>query len=117
MLKTIPVLMTEIKASINTSTANEAFEQLSRIDGVLIDVREPNEFEQQSVKGAVNISRGLLEMKMLQLYPNAEQVIFVHCASGARACFAAEQLMRLGYQNVTAITCKLDSVCEACDSY
>lgn len=114
MLVTVPELVAKIKVSINTLTAVEAKNLLVKGNAILIDVREPSEFAQQSPSGAINIPRGLIEMKMLQLYPDAEQVIFVHCATGARACFAAEQLQRLGYKNVTAITCALDEVCQAC---
>jgi phage shock protein E len=53
----------------------------------------------------------LLEMKMLQLHPDENLAIFIHCATGARATFAAEQLIRVGYKNVWVVTCMLDDVC------
>ncbi|GAA0823898.1 rhodanese-like domain-containing protein [Colwellia sp. D2M02] len=114
MLTTIPELVAQIKQSINFTSASDARKVIDQGDAVLIDVREPDEFAQRSAAGAINIPRGLIEMKMLQLYPDAQQAIFVHCATGARACFATEQLQRLGYSNVVAITCPLDGVCDAC---
>ena len=116
MLTTIPELVGQIKESITVMSASDARDTLAKGEAILIDVREPSEFEQRSASGAINIPRGLIEMKMLQLYPDAQQAIFVHCATGARACFAAEQLQRLGYTNVVAITCALDGVCDAYQS-
>lgn len=113
MLTTVHELVIQIKQLIKTSTAIQAKELVIQDKSILIDVREPNEFSKKSAEGAINIPRGLLEMKIMQLYPNAEQMIFVHCATGVRSCFAAEQLHRLGYKNVIAITCGLDEVCEA----
>ena len=38
--------------------------------------------------------------------------IYLHCASGGRAALAAEQLQRIGYKNVKAISCGHDEVCQ-----
>ena len=113
MLTPIPELVAQIKKNIQFASANDAQSVLAKGEAVLIDVREPSEFAQRSAHGAINIPRGLIEMKMAQLYPDPNQRIFVHCATGARACFAAEQLNRIGYRNVVAITCPLDGVCDA----
>ncbi len=58
------------------------------------------------IPGSVNFPRGLLEMKMLEHCQDADTPIYVHCASGARATLAAEQLQRLGYSKVSAISCR-----------
>ncbi|WDE08480.1 rhodanese-like domain-containing protein [Thalassomonas viridans] len=110
MLKTLSSLIPEIRKSIQCIPADEGIAQCQAEGGVLIDVREPAEFTQKSANNAINIPRGVLEMKALELYPDASQPIYIHCATGARASLAAEQLVRLGYQNVWAITCKLDDV-------
>ncbi|AQS39860.1 Rhodanese-related sulfurtransferase [Shewanella psychrophila] len=110
MLKTIAELIAEAQSTVNGINAQEASMKCSELNGILIDVRETSESAQQEVKGAIPIPRGVLEMKMLNLYPDEKQAIFVHCASGVRACLAAEQLVRLGYENVWAITCKIDAV-------
>jgi len=113
MLKSIPSLLPEIRKSIQCITAQEGIAQCKAEGGILIDVREPGEFMQKSAGDAINIPRGILEMKALELYPDEKQPIYIHCATGARASLAAEQLVRLGYRNVWAITCKLDQVCQA----
>jgi rhodanese-related sulfurtransferase len=113
MLKPIPEIVAQIKQEIQILTAVEALEKSKQLNGITIDVREPGEVSQLAAKGTINIPRGVLEMKISTLYPNEEQAIFIHCASGVRAVFAVEQLQRLGYKNVWAISCKVEDVCSA----
>ena len=113
MLVKIPTLISEIKQGVNLLTAAEAKIKCQAMSGVVIDVREPSEVSEKVAPATVNIPRGVLEMKVSTLYPNDEQPIFIHCASGVRAIFAAEQLKRIGYKNIWAITCPIDEVCSA----
>lgn len=114
MLKTIPELISQIREKITIITAEDAASLLKQNNAVIIDVREPSEYEQQAGKGVINIPRGVLEMKMLAMYPNESQPIFLHCATGARAILSAEQLQRVGYRNVSVITSSVDDICHAC---
>ncbi len=111
MLKTIPEIIAHARQSLNTITAEDAAKKCKREKGIIIDVREPAEFSEKAGDNTINIPRGLLEMKMLQMYPDENLPIFIHCATGARATFSAEQLKRVGYKNVWVITCMLDDVC------
>lgn len=114
MLKTIPEVVAQARESLNIITAADAAIKCKEENGLIIDVREPAEFAEKSASNAINIPRGLLEMKMLQLHPNEDLAIFIHCATGARATFAAEQLKRVGYKNVWVISSMLDDVCCVC---
>lgn len=111
MLKTIPEVIAQAIKSLNTITAADAAKKCKYDNGIIIDVREPAEFAEKAASNTINIPRGLLEMKMLQRYPDENLAIFIHCATGARATLAAEQLNRVGYKNVWVITCMLDDVC------
>tara|TARA_B110000238_G_C16076853_1_gene417543 strand:- start:434 stop:787 length:354 start_codon:yes stop_codon:yes gene_type:complete len=111
MLITIPDLVNQIKQTVNLISASEALIKYQELSGIIVDVREPNEVNSKVAAGTINIPRGVLEMKMPMLYPDVNQAIFIHCASGIRAIFSAEQLQRLGYKNVWAITCGIDDVC------
>jgi len=113
MLNKIPDLVCQIKPKVNLISAPEALIKCQDLSGVIIDVREADEVNGKVAAGTVNIPRGVLEMKMSMLYPDANQAIFIHCASGVRAIFSAEQLNRLGYKNVWAITCAIDDICSA----
>lgn len=111
MLKPIPELVAAICADIRVITAAQAALEMAENNGVTIDVREPSEVSEKPAPNSINIPRGVLEMKMSQAYPNSEQPIYIHCASGARAALSAEQLQRIGYCHVTAISCGIDDVC------
>ncbi|WP_133471758.1 rhodanese-like domain-containing protein [Paraglaciecola marina] len=110
MLKGIADLIFEVKQNIRCIDAKTAAEERAENSGLLIDVREPAEHQAFPAEGAINIPRGLLEMKMMELEKDPTRAIYLHCATSARAALAAEQLQRVGYENVTVITCKMDEI-------
>ena len=112
-LKTVPELVAAARASIRSVDAATAVKEIAANQGLLIDVREPAEAASKAARGAINIPRGVLEMKIGELCPRPEQPIYIHCATGGRAALAAEQLKRMGYENVSALACSVDEVCGA----
>jgi len=111
MLKTIQELVQEIRGHLRCVTAKVANTEIQQNRGIVIDVREPVEVAERPVPQSVNIPRGVLEMKVSALYPNEEIPLYIHCATGARATLAAEQLQRIGYRQVSVITCDLETIC------
>jgi rhodanese-related sulfurtransferase len=110
MLTTLPELIATARASLRCLDAEAAMKELQNAGGTIIDVREPVELEASPTPHSINIPRGILEMKVMDLVPDPEQPIYLHCATGGRATLAAEQLERLGYSRVTVITCPADIV-------
>ncbi|WP_105169346.1 rhodanese-like domain-containing protein [Pseudoalteromonas sp. T1lg23B] len=111
MLTPVQDLLKIVKPTQRCIDAQQAKAEISQNNGLLIDVREPEEHNKKSAAGALNIPRGLLEFKLPEIEKDAERPIYVHCAAGSRAVFAAEQLTRLGYQNVSVISCKAEEIC------
>src|SRR5947209_11882455 len=70
---------------------------------VVLDVREPDEYEQGALPGAIHIPRGHLESKIESRIPNRETPVLVYCAGGSRSAFAAKTLGELGYTNVLSM--------------
>lgn len=73
---------------------------------IVIDVREPAEFEAAHLAEAFNIPRGVIEFKSID-HPaladkNAE--ILLYCKTGGRSVLAAFNLQRMGYLNVLSMT-------------
>ena len=71
----------------------------------VIDVREGTEIEETgSIANAVNIPRGLIEMKLTPSNDdkdlNANTPIIVYCGGGSRASLAGKTLIELGFKNV-----------------
>lgn len=70
---------------------------------VILDVREPDEYEQGAIPGAIHIPRGTLESSVENKVPEKDRPVVVHCASGVRSAFAAKTLSELGYEQVTSM--------------
>jgi rhodanese-related sulfurtransferase len=80
---------------------------------MLIDVREPWEWEKGHVPDAVSLPRGLLELRAdpespvtnPELSGNKDARVIVYCtkAPSARSMLAAQTLARMGYSNVAAL--------------
>ncbi|MCY4272081.1 MAG: molybdopterin-synthase adenylyltransferase MoeB [bacterium] len=70
---------------------------------VLLDVREPDEFEQGAVPGSVHIPRGNLEPNVESRLPDKQAPVVAMCAGGVRSAFAALTLQEMGYANVVSM--------------
>ncbi len=80
--------------------------------GLLIDVRDADEYATGYIPGSVNVSRGKLEFAIWKHVggadkPDYNQKMTLYCASGGRCALAAKSLMDLGFKNVTAVDMKL----------
>ncbi len=72
--------------------------------GVLLDVRDQDEVAGGSPDGALRLGRSFLELRIEESVPDLETPIMVLCGGGARSLFAAEDLQRLGYGQVSSVT-------------
>jgi molybdopterin/thiamine biosynthesis adenylyltransferase/rhodanese-related sulfurtransferase len=70
---------------------------------LVLDVREPDEYEQGALPGAVHIPRGHLEAQVEGRLLDKSAPVVVYCAGGVRSAFAARTLQELGYQDVTSM--------------
>jgi phage shock protein E len=110
MLLTLPELIAKARTNLRCLEAETALKEIQTTGGTIIDVREPVELEASPAPYSVNIPRGILEMKVMEVVTDADHPVYLHCATGGRATLAAEQLERLGYSNVTVITCPIQIV-------
>lgn len=113
MIKTGAQLVQEIKPNITEVSVAVLADNLAQ-DIVLIDVREPEEFQQVRIAGAVNLPRGVLEMK-IQMHPQFKDAespleelnkhqIYLICRSGARSALAANSLQVMGFEQVKSVS-------------
>jgi phage shock protein E len=105
MLKTAGDMIREVQPHINcvdVAAAKKIYDENPH--AVIVDVREAHSAGESKLSASVNISRGLLEMKVQQVCPQASTVILTHCGGGGRASLAAHTLQQIGYENVYAIT-------------
>jgi len=67
---------------------------------ILIDIREPYEFEEVNI-GATLIPMGDLIPRISELEIHKDREIVLHCQSGNRSAAACEALKLLGFSNVS----------------
>jgi len=102
-------IVAEARKTIPEITVTLAREELDQGQvALLLDVREPAEWEKGHIPGAVLAPRGMLEWYADPTTPYAKPEltmkrdahIIVACASGGRSMLAAETLKKMGYTNV-----------------
>jgi rhodanese-related sulfurtransferase len=64
---------------------------------VLVDVREDREYEAGHVKGAVHLSKGIIERDVEATYPDKDTKLVLYCGGGFRSVLVAEALQKMGY--------------------
>jgi len=114
MIKTAGELISEAQTQINCIDAISAKSLYQNsVNAVIIDVREAQNAENSKLKDSINISRGLIEMKIAKHCPDSETLILTHCGGGGRASLAALTLQKMGYTNVHAITATFEDIKDA----
>jgi molybdopterin/thiamine biosynthesis adenylyltransferase/rhodanese-related sulfurtransferase len=96
-------LLRETKGRIREVDTAGAADEVARPGTVVLDVREPDEYEQGALPGAVHIPRGHLESQVEGRITDHDANIVVYCAGGTRSAFAAETLGLLGYRHVVSM--------------
>ncbi|MGH9138907.1 MAG: molybdopterin-synthase adenylyltransferase MoeB [Acidimicrobiales bacterium] len=96
-------LLAATKAEIREVDTAEADELRRQPGAVVLDVREPDEYEQGAIPGALHIARGNLESSIESRVPSKDTPLVVHCAGGTRSAFAAKTLLELGYTDVVSV--------------
>ena len=105
MAKTAKEMVVEATGQVESVSPKDAADEMASGKVVLLDVREPVEWEQH-IKGSVQVPRGLLEFAAdpqsprhkAELDPAARVVVY--CRSGTRGALATFTLKTLGFENV-----------------
>ena len=99
--------MAEANATVPKLSPAEAADKLRSENVLVVDVRDPTEVQQSGkLKGALNVSRGMLEFRADPESPyhnaefNKDKTILLHCASGGRSALAGKVLQEMGYSKV-----------------
>ena len=100
--KSFMQLCDEARARIHELSADEVEARIAGPGwpGVLIDVREQDEFRAGHLPGARGIGRGILEYHIADEVPDTEREIILYCRGGNRGALAADSLRQMGYTNV-----------------
>jgi len=71
--------------------------------GVIIDVREPDEYASERIAGAINVPLTKLSPRGVEAALNEGDVPVLHCGTGVRSAQAAQHLIASGWAEVRHI--------------
>ena len=115
-MKTAEQLISMAKRRIQEVAVEDLLEAMKNHKTILIDVREPEEFQAAAIDRAVNYPRGILEMRIHQhplvsYYCDTIQAlehlkdlpIYLICGTGGRSALATDTLQNMGFTQVKSI--------------
>ncbi|HMJ80001.1 MAG TPA: molybdopterin-synthase adenylyltransferase MoeB [Candidatus Dormibacteraeota bacterium] len=102
MSKTYADLLREGRALVPELLPDQAAARAAE-GALLLDVREPHEWDAGHVPGAVHVPLGRLEAYIGFAAPDTARPVMVYCATGVRSLAGARTLQLLGYQDVASV--------------
>jgi rhodanese-related sulfurtransferase len=66
---------------------------------ILVDTREESEWAAGHVKGAVHMSKGVIERDIETRVPDKDATLVLYCGGGFRSALVADNLRKMGYAN------------------
>ncbi len=115
-MKTSTQLIDDAKSKINEVSIEDLKLKFSNPHIILIDIREPDEYQTGYIDHSVNMPRGVLETRIHQhpavlqhcdtlvaLDALAEHEIYLICRSGGRSALAAVSLQNMGFPKVFSV--------------
>lgn len=70
---------------------------------ILVDTREESEWAAGHVKGALHLSKGVIERDIETKVPDKSAKLVLYCGGGFRSALAADNLQQMGYTNAISL--------------
>ena len=102
-MATFRELLSKAKAQITEVDTAEAQKRIEAGGVIVLDVREPDEFDQGALPDVLHIPRWHLEAQIEGKIIDKAAPVVVYCAGGIRSAFAAQSLLEMGYTNVVSM--------------
>jgi sulfur-carrier protein adenylyltransferase/sulfurtransferase len=96
-------MATETKQRVEEIEPFEAAQEIEGGDVVLVDTREPHEYQEAHLEGGRLVPPGLLGDEIADAAPDKSARTILYCRSGNRSYTAAGQLEALGYTDVASM--------------
>ena len=97
-------IVDEARRNIREVTVDDVKAMLDRgEDFHLVDVREESEWAKDHLPGAVHLGKGIIERDIEERLPDTSATIVLYCGGGYRSALAADNLRKMGYQNVISM--------------
>jgi sulfur-carrier protein adenylyltransferase/sulfurtransferase len=95
-------LLSAAKAEITEIDTATAADEIAA-GSIVLDVREPDEYDQGALPDAIHLPRGHLESQVEGKLLDKNAKVVVYCAGGVRSAFAAKTMQELGYTDVSSV--------------
>lgn len=111
-MKSYTDLIAEVLANVSELFPWDAQEFLEQHpETLVVDIREPYEFDRLRIAGSINVPRGILESACDYDYEETEpelaaareRPVLLVCRSGNRSILAADTMRRMGYREVHSL--------------
>ena len=96
------MLATAARARVEEVTPDQV-DALIAAGAVVVDVRDKEEFDVDRIPGAVNVSRGTLEMRVESVIPDLGAAVLCYCNANHRGALSTDTLRTMGYENARLI--------------
>lgn len=107
MPSSVREMLAEANAAVPRLNPAELREMADKRNVLIVDVRDAPELASAGkLKGAVDVSRGMLEFRADPESPfhnpafQKDKTVLIYCGSGGRAALSGKTLKELGYQSV-----------------
>lgn len=111
MFRTAHEIVLEAKKSVTECSPEEIQKRIEQGGSLIIDVREPDEYRQGFLAGAINIPRGLLEFKITAdaTLQDLDRSVIVYCKTSGRAALSVAALQSMGFRHVISMAGGFDA--------
>ena len=89
-----------MKIKIQTVNFTDIQEDLAQGNGLLLDVRNLDEYQEIHVKESLLIPLDTLEQNLSKLESHKDKPIYIHCHSGVRSLRASHFLIEKGFSQI-----------------
>ncbi len=97
-------LVEDAKTRVREISIEEYQEMLKAHNaGVLVDVREDEEWKAAHAQGAVHLSKGIIERDIETAFPDKDEKLVLYCGGGFRSALTADNIQKMGYRNVLSL--------------
>jgi len=97
-------IVDDAKSRIQEVTVEDVKRDLeSGEDFLLVDTREESEWKAGHAKGAVHLSKGVIERDVEKKVPDPSKKMVLYCGGGFRSALAADNLQKMGYSKACSL--------------
>lgn len=97
-------LVNDALTRVDEITPDDVREKLDNDENFeLLDVREKEEWDQARIPDADFLSKGIIEREIENEVPDLNKEIILYCGGGYRSALAADNLKKMGYQDVKSL--------------